>query len=56
VLDATFVWINPRSLAMSNGASPFLDRDVTDGMSLLVFILGVMFALYLFRDKEETNE
>jgi hypothetical protein len=34
-------------------ASPFLDRDVTTGASILMFVLGVL-VVRMFRDK--TNE
>ena len=40
----------------NDGASPFLDRDVTNGASLLVFILGLLLAIYLFKDKETESE
>ena len=34
-------------------ASPFLDRDTTYGTCLLVLLLGVAFAYYITRDKND---
>lgn len=34
-------------------ASPFLDRDITYGMAVVVLLLGVGFAMYLTRNKND---
>ena len=36
-------------------ASPFLDRDVTHGAMLVVFLLGVFVSHLLYRSKEDNG-